>query len=624
MNKKREFVSELVKETNSQFLSWAVFVLIFLGIWGFVSITRIGIMPDAAFWNEAGVPILFLQVLSSLVISLGIGLWISRLHGGMKLTQKRERILNFFIPLAIWLLAAGIWISVPQEQSFNAPRPSPPTYEYYPFSDATSYDLGGQYVLIGQGINNNLLTDKPLYMLFLALLHAVGGQSVRVVGGLQVLILAIFPVVLYLLGKEMHGHGAGLLVALLGIFKERNAIAAVLDIQVSHVRLMMTEVPTALLISVAVLLTVRWTKNDTAISGSLPIWVGGVIGMAVLLRANAFTLLPLALLIPFLMRGRTWRQAFISTAHVLVAFLLIILPWLLTNRDQAGRTYLQVKLDNVLERYEHTLPGGSGWSPNYKGKARPAQLLLLSVSSGVDKKDLPDIDIEMSPLEFVPSHFFHNQIAALFILPMTLDFHGLAQTVASPLWEKNWSGDLTPQNVVMLFLNLCLLGLGLSLAWKRWRLAGLIPVLVELLYYLANALARTSGSRYLVPVDWVVYFYYSLGLIQLTEWLLTLITGHRRLNKETSQIPVTNQARSYMITPLLSLFVLGVLMPLSGVLIPHRYPSLNKSRAYITIQSNVPLTDLGFSKNEFRDFMKDPELGHLPRETPLSALFPCK
>jgi len=350
---------------------------------------------------------------------------------------------------------------------------------------------------------------------------------------------------------------------------------------------------------------VRWTKNNTAISGRLPIWVGGVIGMAVLLRANAFTLLPLALLIPFLMRGRTWRQAFVSAALVLVAFLLVVLPWLLTNRDQAGRTYLQVKLDNVLERYEHTLPGGSGWSPNYKGKARPAQLKVLSVSSGVDKKDLPHIDIDMSPLEFVPSHFFHNQIAALFILPTTLDFHGLAQTVASPLWEKNWSGDLTPQNVVMLFLNLCVLGLGLSLAWKRWRLAGLIPVLVELLYYLANALARTSGSRYLVPVDWVVYFYYGLGLMQLTEWLLTLITGHKRFNKETSQIPVINQARSYWVTPVFSLFILGVLMPLSGALIPHRYPSLNKREAYTALQANVSLIDLGFSQNEFRDFLNN-------------------
>jgi hypothetical protein len=603
MKHKKEFVSELVAGNMSQLLSWGVFVLVFLGIWGFIAITRIGITPDVAYWNEAGVPILGLQVLFSLVVSLSIGYWLSRIQGGVQKTDRIDRILSMVIPLAIWALAAGIWLAEPQEQSFNAPRPSPPTYEYYPFSDATSYDLGSQYALIGQGINNNMLTDKPFYMLFLTLLHAVGGQSVRVVSSLQVLVLALFPVMLYLLGKEVRGRGAGLLVALLAIFKERNAIAAVLNIQVSHVKLMMTEVPTALLISVATLLMVRWAKRDAASSGSLPFWVGGVIGAAVLLRANAFTLLPLAILIPFLLRRRTWRQAFLSSGFVLIAFLIILLPWLVTNRDQTGRTYLQVKLDNVLERYQQSLPSGSGWSPNSKDEATPAEFAMLTISQGGIKTDRFSLDEDISPLEFVPSHFFHNQIAALFTLPMTLNFQDLTKTIESKLWEKNWAGDLTVQNIFMLLLNLCLIGLGLSQARKRWRLAGFIPVLVEILYYMANALARTSGSRYLVPVDWVVYFYYSLGLIQLGEWLLMLITRRKQLIAKDSPTFGIGIPRYYWITPVFSLILLGMLMPLSGILIPQRFPDLNKGDAYRILQSEVPLVDLGFTQKQIREFL---------------------
>ena len=607
MKQKREFVLELISENKPQLITWGVFLLVFLCIWGFVAFTRIGITPDVAYWNEAGVPILGLQVLFSLVVSLVAGFGISRFMSVEPKTNRKGRILNVVIPLAIWVLAAGVWLAEPQIQSFNAPRPSPPTYEYYPFSDATSYDLGSQYVLIGQGINNNLLTDKPLYMLFLAMLHAVGGQSVRVVSSLQVLVLALFPVMLYLLGKEMHNQEAGFLIALLGIFKERNAIAAVLDIQVSHVKLMMTEMPAALLISVATLLMVRWAKRDASYSRSLPFWAGGLIGAAVLMRANAFTLLPLAMLIPFLLRGRTWRRAFLSAGSVLIAFSLVVLPWLLTNRDLKGRTYLQVKLENVLERYQQSLPGGSGWSPTRKGETSPVQIAMLSKSPGMITIDQTSIEEETSPLDFLPSHFFHNQISALFTLPMTLSFQDLGQTLETHIWEKNWNGDLTNQNALMLFLNLCLLGLGLSLAWKHWRLGGLIPALVEVLYFLANSLARTSGSRYLVPADWVLCFYYALGLIQFTEWLVALVARRRQLITLTLPNPMPNAAGQYWITPVISLFILGMLMPLSGVLIPHRYPVLSKRQAYRTFRSEVSLTDLGFTQNKISEFLKNPD-----------------
>jgi hypothetical protein len=603
-------------EDKSLLPVFGAFLLVFLALWIFIAVTKIGILRDTAYWNEAGVPILGLQIFLALVFSLGFGYVLNRWQAADHPAARKSlgKILtgDFLICLAIWGLAAGTWLAEPMRQSFNAPRPSPPYYEYYPFSDSISYDLGGQYVLIGQGINNNLLTDKPLYMFFLAILHAVGGQSVRVVIGLQVLVLAVFPVMLFLLGKEFHSRGAGVLVALLAVFKECNAIAAALDIQVAHSKLMLTEVPTALVISIVTLLLFRWMKTHSVRPGNLLLWVGGAIGAAALLRANSMTLLPLALLIAFLARGRDWRQRIVLAASLLLGFSLVVSPWLLTNRDSQGRTFIQVKLDGVLKRYEPTVPGGSELKPSSRSHVEAPQFaMLLQPREEMTVSFIPPSQAttqdDMTALEFIPAHFFHNQIAALFILPTTLRFRDLSHTVASPLWDMKWSGVITLENGVMLFLNLSLISLGLALAWRRWRVAGLIPALVEICYFLANALARTSGSRYLVPVDWVIYFYYGLGLFQFADWILSL-TGLVKRTPVAEIVPSQpeNRAHFFWITPMLTLLALGMLLPLSGVVIPRRYPLLNTTRAYRSLPQQVALTDLGFTRQEISAFLKNP------------------
>ncbi len=444
-------------------------------------------------------------------------------------------------------------------------------------------------------------------MAFLSLLHALGGQSVRVVTSIQVIILALFPVVLYLLGNELHSRGAGVLIALLGIFKERNAIAAVLDIQVSHVKLLMTEVPTAFIISLVSLLMIRWVKQGSSSGGRLPIWVGGIVGAAVLLRPNAYVFLPLALIIPFLTKKSNWRKALLSASLVFISFMVIVIPWLATNRDQAGRTYLQVKLENVIERYDQSQPGGTGQDQDVKGVPRAVQPDVIVISGVPFRFDRSGSNDELSPVEIVPAHFFHNQITALFTLPMGLEFQSLSQTVKSPLWDKNWAGDLTSQNSIMLFINIILLGLGLANAWERWRLGGLIPALIEVLYFIANALARTSGSRYLVPVDWVVYFYYGLGLIRLGEWLLSLLQNHTQLDAKPAAAPNVGGSGHYWIIPMITLFVLGLLMPLSRIVIPQRYPDINKGEAFKAFKSDVPSVNSSYTRKQFREFLDDPD-----------------
>jgi len=56
-------------------------------------------------------------------------------------------------------------------------------------------------------------------------------------------------------------------------------------------------------------------------------------------------------------------------------------------------------------------------------------------------------------------------------------------------------------------------------AYRKFGLAGLTGVIIQLGYYAGNALSQTSGGRYLEPVHWVTLFYYSLGILMVITFL---------------------------------------------------------------------------------------------------------
>ena len=68
----------------------------------------------------------------------------------------------------------------------------------------------------------------------------------------------------------------------------------------------------------------------------------------------------------------------------------------------------------------------------------------------------------------------------------------------------------------MLFaLNIFFITLGISVAWRQEKLVGLIPLAMFMFYDLSNGFARTSGGRYIVPIDWIVTIYFLIGVFQV-------------------------------------------------------------------------------------------------------------
>jgi hypothetical protein len=115
----------------------------------------------------------------------------------------------------------------------------------------------------------------------------------------------------------------------------------------------------------------------------------------------------------------------------------------------------------------------------------------------------------------------------------------------------------------------------LGAAWKRARLGGLLPLIIMLTYFAVNALARTSGGRYLVPVDWVIVIYYLLGLFTAVELALEFL-GHDLQAEAQEEIPTGKNPRWWAgaLTVLLASATLGTLIPLAQKLNAPRYQEL--------------------------------------------------
>ena len=223
-------------------------------------------------------------------------------------------------------------------------------------------------------------------------------------------------------------------------------------------------------------------------------------------------------------------------------FIVVFSPWLVTGVDEAGVPWLWVKFKFVIGQRFQSMelsspraampvpadPASSlPWIPpvaslTHHWAAPSWSALNTGLQDGVQV--IPSEPSQAAPvMPFVPrtlSHALHNMAAALLSLPDMFVLDNLHQLSQKDPWgDHTWQGNLTPAQHVAAVVNLVLLAIGLAWSWQRFRLAGLVPAIVFLGYDLSLAVAATSGGRYVVPINWVAYFYYVLGWIAIIEAL---------------------------------------------------------------------------------------------------------
>ncbi len=625
--------------------SLATTLLIFMVVWILISVTRVGLQPDSRYWNTAGVPVLAIALAGILlaIITLDQGLrWLIKNKSWQPNTGTRI-LLEVVLVLGIWLVASLLWIKTPFSNSFFFYGPLPPDGALLPSSDARLMDLGGQYLIIGGKLETPYFTEKPFYALFLGLIHYFFGQSYLVTTNVQILFLALFPVCLYLLGKQFAGSLFGLLMAAFGIFKEFTALIFTYKISVSNSRLYMTEFPSALLLAIAGFLLVQWLGFRKS-SRALPLAVGGVLGIASFVRSNNVVVFGFCLLFLLLINIRNIKTELSRLALFTLGALIVILPWSLYTRVNYGKDPITWKVQQaIIQRFEPDSPitvepktqqpntsimlvsnvyinqtgssvirpSGSVPTPTYQP---PNGLVPMS------ENDVPEGDSDLvqipqetpllyrNKLVLILGHFINNQVKALFVLPFQIFPQKPTLVLNQEYWrEPNvWTGKLPPEQALAFACNLIFISLGLSYAWKKLGWAGLVPLMLNVSYYLSNALVRTSGSRYLLPVDWTIYFYFLLGI-----W--TVLVSFKVLNAETIYVhaPLSRAAINKNLSwPLLLTSVLFLTIGLSLPLLNLAFPSLYHNETKLAVLERLPmqkiLDEIGISPEGLRAFAEKP------------------
>ncbi len=559
-----------------------------LGLWLAMLASGFGIRKISQFWNPPGVPLTGLQGLA-LIGFLCIGVVFSR-QASRHPDRSGRRIPAWILPLSLYICALAVWGLTPMERHYFSLRPAAPSFEPFPYSDARSHDLGAISIIHGQGIFFHGFTDKPLYMVFLAFLHALGGNNYVLLVWLQLTVLAGIPVVLFFLGRQFHSDLLGAAVALMIIVQQGNSIRAALDIDSVNAKLLMTEVPTMLAMVVTAYLLFKWFRTQTP---QLALASGAAIGAASLVRVNPLFLLPVAGLFAVVVFRRQRRLISRSILLFSAGFIVVFTPWVLTGVNDSGVPWLWIKMQFVIQQRFQSMvtPADQVSVPETGTRRTPRSSVLPSVANlayipfgngnnGSDSNSTlqntgkvgPAMEVQgVDELPAIPrslSHALHNMAAVVLSLPDIVTLDNLENLGSKDPWgSRTWTGSLTLAQHAAALGNIILLSVGLAWSWRRFRLAGLVPALVFAGYDLSLAAAATSGGRYVVPVNWVAYFYYALGLIAIIGAFVGGPGTSSPISRKPAVAGMPIRRESFLPT-IAAVVLLAILVPIANSVVP--------------------------------------------------------
>jgi len=564
--------------------------VILLFVYGVISLTKLGLTPDAAYWGEPGVSIQGWQLGLALILSASL-LPFSLLP---KFKSNLRRT-DFIIGIFIWLLAASIWVSVPNDvlkNSFYFPI-DPPANMPLPHSDSGYYDYMAQSLLIGTDYTGEVPT-RPLYIVFLTTLHILFGENYNLIIFGQTIVLAVFPVVFYILGKKLHSRLAGLTIAFLAIFREWTALLISSDTRVSNTKMLLVDIPTLLLLLLACLFIFRWLERKDKRSAFI---AGGSFGILLLLRTQSMLILPVVFVLAILALRSKDRHWLAPLLVFMLGVSVSVAPWLTRNYLQTGQFTFDAptQLQAIASQYAYT---GNLDLSSVDLENKSASQILITFA-------LKDPGFVAN---FVANHFLATEVGAMLALPLIATFNGLRAPVN--LYWTSFDGTLSWQNNLLLIGYLAIISIGLGAAWKRWRWLGLTPLAFNLGYAIANGVGRFSGWRYDFPADWIAYFYFGIGFVETLMWLMHIfgfqdlafhnwLLGQEQYKDEIASTRSSGIFFSRFI-PIAVVFSLIGAIPwiAENVNPPPRYPNLDPSDIQVQIAELQP----GISIDEIKEF----------------------
>jgi hypothetical protein len=565
----------------------------FLAVWILISVSRIGFVHDTVglSWGPPGTPISFAQV--NLVFALSLVLVFAVYLIRSKIPEIYSYWLSYqdiIIFTGLWALAVVLWWNQPMSPTHFAPAPMAPNNEYYPNSDAAIFDKSSYHLINGSGFSNHL-ARRPLYVGMLGLFHKIAGPGYEDTVFLQILVLALIPSLIYLLTSKLSNRLAGLIAGGMILLREKNAIELSGEIVTSHAKLMMSDLVATLGVIVITYLCVQLLMKQDRDHWTLAI-IGACVGLTALVRAQVLVLVPL-LFIYIIIARRSIKLGMRESILIFLGLALTLAPWVWRNWNLTGSIVLDDggELRLLARNYSSdpvNHPEQLTGESQKEFSARLTQGILGFVTE--HPRDV---------LFFVSNHFFHNlATSAVYIAPVysTNSPHSLVGEL--PFWGE-WNGQLTSVTGVILFINLVIVVLGVGIAQERHKLAGWLPMIVFLVYSMGNAIVRSSGWRFSLPVDWVIVMYYGTALAYIPSVIKYLLADKNRSSQSIAQTSPGSRNPFMGITVFSLMLLLGASIPVAERLIPARdFANYTEDARKSLMQEGVP------TSSEVETFLK--------------------
>jgi hypothetical protein len=620
------------------------------------------ILNNGSWSDSASVPILAAQV---------IGIWLAitiMKQFNHEIFAKTPRFilknLDKIIFIFIWVCAAFLWVNQPIEFpegkliTFLGQhiRPLPPNYEIYPFTDSQTYFSISESIVIGQGIFRSI--DKSLFLAFEGLNNWLAGGSYERMLDFQAVFLALFPSVLYLLGKEIHSRSAGLMAAVLAVLHEINGIQVMRDFPVSSSKMLLSEPFMQLWTGLIALTAVVAFKGNSKKQANLFLICGSVLGLSALFRLNTLVVIPVLLLVIIVYFFHDKNILLKNTSMFIVGIILALTPWMIHNAVKFNDPLAFVKGKEAVinQRYEKTTSQNDAQynsydypssiisissninsskllyshtkeiDPNYQ---LASSILLERVKPDYFKKDAVVIPKSKARLlinfSFANSGFLDNQMYELsskilrhFLNNIIASF-SIFPTSINPQDQHFWQGyyDIDVYggaNLIILIFNLLTIAAGITAAINHQKFIGLIPLGVFFSYHLSNGLALASGNRYAQPTSWILLLYYSLGLITYSRYFIIQKKDRNILGEEFSTrfILHKNDKKQQFIFGLIVFLVLVISStPVMADLLPvNRFPEIADELIALKMLEDLScqekLIDAGFTNvQDFLNLIND-------------------
>ena len=284
---KKIFLQRLVSKRILLFFGLVVFLM--AGLFAVLHLTGAEIGSTDPLYFPPSSILTPLQIFSAWVI-----LFLVRFYGSKENTKSGSSRKWFLIGLLlIWVVTFIVWNSTPLPCTGDRPGPDTPNNLCYPPIDDSVYSIGSLYIGLGEGVYNQWLTDKPLYLIFLAVGQAIFGSNIDKYLIFQVSILAMIPALIYFFTKRLLLFSGSLFVTVLMIIKGYNEIRYYSSVGGMNVKIENTEGLMTLLLIILAIVLFRWFKAPE--NRVWAVIAGGVLGLGVLARFNPIAILPIAL-----------------------------------------------------------------------------------------------------------------------------------------------------------------------------------------------------------------------------------------------------------------------------------------------------------------------------------------